>query len=219
MAWDKSKKPDDESPPALAGLTAEQLEECFALGATLEQIKDLADAGFQYAQIKHLAGTLGQAKTQGSGLSANDLRQVLVDQRKAMRPENERHPGISAFSYPEGDVKRPKPLLRRKTYFNGIQEREDALTPIEIDLYNRFIETTLARNGMWKAHVKRNGSAEELWIITEPHTLDGRQSLPGISSVLRELLDGEEAANPDTLFARVTDLEARLKAMTAVPVA
>lgn len=198
--------------PAIAGLTFDQLQECLGLGATLEQITDLAEGGFAYEQIKHLSTTLGAAKSQGAGLSAADLRQVLQDQRKALRPENDRHPGKSAFSYPEGDVARPKPPLRRKTYFNGIQEQEDALSPNEIELYNRFDHPgRTARNGMWKASVRRNGSAEELWIVTEPHTLDGRQSLPGITSILRELLDGEAAANPDMLAARVTELEAEIK--------
>lgn len=207
----KSEKADV---PALAGFTAEQIQTCLVEGASLEQVKDLAEAGFQFEQIVHLAKTLGTAKAQGAGLSASDLRQVLVDQRKALRPENDRHPEISAFSHPEGNLKRPKPSLRRKTYFNGIQEQDDSLTPMEIDLYNRFGETRLARRGMWKADVRRNGSEDELWILTEPHTLDGRQGLPPLVSVLRELLDGEEAANPEKLFARVADLEARLKALT-----
>lgn len=217
----RDKTTSEEDVPAMATLTFEQLQECLALGATLEQVKDLAASGFGYAQIKTLATTLGTAKAQGAGLSAADLRQVLQDQRKALRPENDRHPGKSAFSYPEGDVARPKPALRRKTFFNGIKEEEDALSPAEIELYNRFEHPGReARKGMWKAHVKRNGSAEELFIVTEPHTLDGRQALPGITSILRELLDGEAAANPDMLAQRVTELEARIKQLSvAAPAA
>ena len=202
--------------PALAGLTADQLTECFALGATLDEVKALADSGFQFEQIKYLAKSMGGAKSKGSVFTGDDLKQILLEQRKAMRPENDRHPGISAFSYPEGDKARPKPALRRNTYFNGIQEREDALTPAEVELYNRFTETRTARKGMWKAEVRQNGSSEELFIITEPHTLDGRQSLPAIPSILRELLDGAEAANPEKLYARMMELEARLKAREGV---
>ena len=98
-----------ESVPAIAGLTFEQLQECLTLGATFEQVRDLAEGGFGYAQIVQLAATLGAAKAGGNGLSAGDLRQVLLDQRKALKPENDRHPGISAFSYPEGDKARRKP--------------------------------------------------------------------------------------------------------------
>lgn len=203
--------------PALAGLTAEQLTECFQLGASLEQVKELADAGFGYEQIKKLAATLGGAKAgPGGGVSAGDLKALLEAQKKALRPENERHPGISAFSYPEGEVARPKPAFVRDVFFNGGRERHDQLSVIEVELYNRFDQTRTARGGMWRAEVRRNGSAEELHIITEPRTLDGRQSLPPLTMLLRELLDGEAAANPDKLAERVAELEARIKALAPV---
>lgn len=212
---------DKADVPAIAGLTFEQLQECLGLGATLEQIKDLAEGGFGYAQIKQLAGTLGAAKASGGGLSGDQLKQIIesthLSTRKALRPENERHPGISAFSYPEGDVARPKPTFVRDVYFNGSRERHDQLSALEVELYNRFDATRTARNGMWRAEVRRNGSTEELHIVTEPRTLDGRQGLPGLTMVLRELLDGEAAANPDKLAERVAELE-RLIAAKAQPV-
>lgn len=210
-----TEKKAEGTVPELAKLTAEQIQKCLVLGASFEQIKDMAEAGFGYDQILSLARTLGSAKSAGAGLSAGDLRQILLDQRKAMKPENDRHPGISAFN-PEGDRDHPKPGLVRKTYFNGIPEDHDALTPLEIDLYNRFTMTRTARQGMWKAEVLRNGSAEELWISTEPKTLDGRQSLPKLTMLLRELLDGAAAADPDTLAKRVAELEAKIAAHTQV---
>ena len=200
--------------PAIAGLSFEELQECLALGASLEQVRELAEGGFGYSQIRQLSATLGQAKSQGAGLSAADLKQILSDQRKALKPENAMHPGISAFSYPEGDKARPKPPLRRETFFNGVREEEDSLTPTEIELYNRFEGTRTARNGMWTAEVKRNGSSEQLIINNQPRTLDGRQALPAISLILRELLEGQEAVNPDTLAQRVAELEARIKSLT-----
>ena len=206
----------DKDVPAIAGLTFEELQECLALGASLEQVKDLAESGFGFSQIKQLASTLGSAKTQGAGLSAGDLRQILLDQRKAMKPENDRHPGISAFSWPEGESKRPKPALRRKVYFNGIPEDAESLTPTEIELYNRFEGTRLAKSGMWKAEVRRNGSSEILFITNEPKTLDGRQSLPALSLIARELLDGDVAVNPELLASRVAELEAKIRSMSAV---
>jgi hypothetical protein len=39
--------------------------------------------------------------------------------QKAMKPENEFHPGKSAFSYPEGDVARPKGDLPFQFLYNG----------------------------------------------------------------------------------------------------
>lgn len=199
--------------PAIAGLSFDELQECLLLGATLEQVRELAEGGFGYSQIRQLSNTLGQAKSQGARLSAADLKGILQEQRKALKPENATHPGISAFSYPEGDVARPKPALRRETFFNGIREDVEALTPAEVEMYNRFEGTRTARNGMWTAEVRRNGSSEQLFITNEPKTLDGRQALPAISLILRELLDGEEAVNPDTLAQRVAELEAKIRSL------
>lgn len=205
----------DDGVPAIAGLTFEQLQECLTLGASLEQITSLAEGGFGYEQIKTLAGTLGAAKAQGVGVSAGDLRELLQAQRKAMKPENEQHPGISAFSYPEGDQARPKPLLRRDTIFMGIRQREESLTPAEIELFNRFTVTKTARGGRWEAKIKLLDGAETLFVTcAEARTLDGRQSLPSLELILRELHDGAAATDPATLSARVAELEAQIKALS-----
>ena len=203
-----------DSVPAIAGLTFEQLSECLRLGATLEQVRELAEGGFGFEQITQLSVTLGQARGSGGGISPSDLKQILVDQRKAMKPENEMHPGISAFSYPEGEQKRPKPQLRRETYFNGVHEKWDSLTPMEVELYNRFDRSMTAKGGNWKADVRKDGSSELLWIETFPKTLDGRQSLPPLHLLLRELLDGAAAVDPVSMATRVAELEARIKALT-----
>lgn len=205
----------DEKISAIAALTFPQLQECLALGASLEQINLLAEGGYQYAQIKDLAATLGAAKSQGAGLSGSDLKEILKDQRKAMRPENDRHPEISVFSYPEGNLAHPKPPLSRTVFFNGTREREDALSALEVELYNRFDTDRTAREGMWRARIVRNGSEEELHIVTEPKTLDGRQSLPPLTQLLRELRDGAEAANPDLLAAQVERMKAQIAELMA----
>lgn len=202
--------------PAIAGLAFEELQACLAAGATLEQITSLAESGFGVDQILQLAPTLNAAKAQtgGSGLSAEDLRSILKDQRKAMKPENDQHPGISAFSHPEGEQAKPKGELRRTTRFIGMRQREDSLTPTEIELFNRFDRNRIARGGQWRANVTGHGTAEELHILCDDAlTLDGRASMPSLTLILRELLDGEAAANPEALAQRVADLEARIKAL------
>lgn len=210
-------KTADEKIPALAGLDAEQLQECLVLGASLSHIKDLAEAGFGYVQIKTLCASLGQAKTAGAGLSSDDLKAILAEvatgQRKAMKPENDQHPGISVFSHPEGEILRPKERLKREVHFNGSRQGEDELTPVEIDLYNRFDKTRTSRGGNWRAEVKRDGANEALFVTTGPFTRDALMSLPPLTAVLRELLDGAEAVNPDLLNARLAELEAKIKSM------
>lgn len=203
--------------PAIAGLTFEQLQECLGLGATLDHIVQLAEGGFGYEQIKTLAVTLGEAKSaSGGGISASDLRDLMQAQRKAMRPENERHPGISAFSYPEGDLARPKPDLKRETIVLGSRLRKDELTPAEIELCNRFESSRTARNGKWTATIRNVDGVERLTVwCAENGTMDGRASLPPLSMILRELLDGPEATDPNTLAMRVQQLEAQLRSLAA----
>lgn len=205
--------------PAIAGLTFPQLQACLTAGATFEQIRELAEGGFGFEQIKELAPSLGAARSASGGLTADQLKDIItntsVSTRKALKPENERHPGHSVFNYPEGDVARPKPRFVRDVFFNDSREQWDQLTPLEVELYNRFDTNRQAREGMWRAEIRRNGSAEELRITTEPRTLDGRMSLPPLTQILRELLDGEEAANPDKLAEQVLALRKQIEALTA----
>lgn len=208
------EKAQDEI-PAIAGLTFAELQECLTLGASFDHVRELASSGFSFAQIKQLALSLGAAQRahSGGGVSANDLKELLQAQRKVLKPENEQHPGISVYSYPEGELVHPKPPFVRDVFFNDLRERHDQLSTLEVELYNRFDTNKTARNGMWRAEIRRNGSAEELRIITEPKTLDGRLSLPPLTMILRELLDGADAVNPDTMAKRVADLEAALKSL------
>ena len=53
-------------------------------------------------------------------------------------PENKEHPGISVYSHPEGEKKRPKDPLRCKTYWCGRDINGDTETPEEIELLNRL---------------------------------------------------------------------------------
>lgn len=67
-------------------------------------------------QFAKLLEVLAAGRQSGGGIDADMLQAALSGaaqvsaqaMKKAMKPENESHPGISAFSYPEGDVKRPK---------------------------------------------------------------------------------------------------------------
>lgn len=203
-----------EAVPALAGLTFDELQECLSLGATLDQITSLAEGGFSYAHIKQLAPALGAHRAAGGGISKDDLKDLMNAQRKALRPENEQHPGISVYSYPEGELARPKPPLRRETYFCGAREKADLLDPQEIELYNRFTVSTTARGGKWEATIRQRDGVESLWITCAgAHNPDSPTGpLPALTLILRELLDGPSATDPETLSQRVAQLEAALKA-------
>lgn len=80
--------------------------------------------------------------------------------------ENKTHPGISVYSYPEGDRAHPKEPLKCAMYWVGYEEQVETLTPLEIDYLNR------ARPGSY-SFTRMDGSRETL-DITPKHTLDGR---------------------------------------------
>jgi hypothetical protein len=72
-------------PPELLALLLERLNQPSTGGMTAEQL----------AEILH-----------ATGLSTANAMQ------KALKPENAFHPGVSVYSYPEGDRDRPRPALR-----------------------------------------------------------------------------------------------------------
>lgn len=61
--------------------------------------------------------------SKAEGITKEDLQQILEANskgiQKAMKPENEFHPGKSVFSYPEGDIARPKGDLPFAFFYNG----------------------------------------------------------------------------------------------------
>lgn len=150
-----------------------------------------------------------------NGLTAEQLQTILASNasavQKAMKPENATAPNVSAFN-PTGAE---KVGLKRKTYFVGAKMTDDMLTPLEIELFNRFDTSRSARNGKWTARVSQNGDTQELHINAPHKEIDDRMNLPALTLILRELLDGSAAADPESLYARLEAAEAKLAAMSA----
>lgn len=157
------------------------------------------------------------------GLDKGALSDILKQQgeataelaRKAKWPENATHPHISVFSYPEGDIARPKPKLTRLTYFCGAEEQEDALTPAEIDAYNAITAPREVRGGAWRAVIKRPsavGGKEELWIWVPKDTVDQRMVLPNLHLILHELNGGQSTSDVYALVQQIAQLKAMVLA-------
>lgn len=163
-----------------------------------------------------LLAAIGKMQPAQAGLSADQLQTILDSNakstRKALRPENERHPDVSAFN-PAGERDHPRPKLARKTFMAGQLLHEDELTVTEIELFNQFTHSTEARNGAWTADLRRTGKMgeEQLHVSVPCGTVDDRMDLPnGITTMLRELLGGAKAVDPESLAQRVAELEAQL---------
>lgn len=83
-----------------------------------------------------------------TGNDADSLRErakIQAEENEKLREwENKRHPHISAFSNPGGDIAEPKPALKCKMFWNGHLERAEMLTPEEVAVYN------LAKPGVYQ---------------------------------------------------------------------
>jgi len=99
----------------------------------------------QMAQMQQeTAKLLLEMKQTGSG-DASVIDRLLEQQQQLLvktKPENTDHPGISVFSYPEGDLAAAAAgkvkALKCKFIWCGQEESAEQLTPEEVDLRNRL---------------------------------------------------------------------------------
>lgn len=155
------------------------------------------------------------------GLTKDDLTEVMEANsegvRRALRPENATHPDISAFN-PRGERDHPRPKLRRKTFMSpGMELMAHELTVQEIELLNSIEHNIEARNGQWRAELKRTATdgTQELHIVVPSNTMDERMDLPkSLELILRELVGGTKAVDPESLAQQVAALQKQVAALT-----
>ncbi len=82
----------------LTKLSPEQKKTLAALGVSLRDIRDMQEEGYSFEQMQEVAeGIVAQKQ--------DDATRQAKATKRAMRPENETHPGISALN-PVGDETR-----------------------------------------------------------------------------------------------------------------
>jgi len=167
-------------------------------------------------QLRELIASL-PASSPAAGLTPEALAEILKtnraeqESRRTVRHSNADHEHKSVFSYPEGDLKRPKPRLVRETYFNNHRETEDELTPLEIESFNAITADCTARGETWRAKIDQNG--RRLQVNVPSFTLDELNDLPkSLPEILMELAQGPKAVTPLDMIARIAELERLVKA-------
>lgn len=94
-----------------------------------------------FAQLKELLG-----EKQSNSLTPDVLAEIMGKtaemsaeaMRRSLKPENTHAPGISVFSYPEGDRDKPKPTLPFELYWIGsypVHKDESAHTWYELEAF------------------------------------------------------------------------------------
>ena len=157
------------------------------------------------------------ASSPAAGLTGEDLRTILKanreeqESRRSVRHSNADHEHKSVFSYPEGDIKRPKSTFRtpdgrvRETFFNNGLVREEECTPLEIECYNAIQATCSARGETWHARIDQDG--RRLRVDVPSFTIDDRMNLPSLVEILTELAQGPKAVTTVDMIARIAELE------------
>jgi hypothetical protein len=181
---------------------------------TYARTDDERPVALTMTQLKELI-----ASARGDQGSDDYLRKMAEYQaeanRRALRPENEQHPGISVYSNPDGDLKDQKPDLKAKVFWVGYPLEKDTLTPEEVALINdlqpgnySFTRTdgTKAQAEV-TARLDAGGAIARLEVVF-PAKGDAHKTLPPMTVMLREML-GKPSREAE-LAALVKALEAQL---------
>lgn len=173
-------------------------------------------SGMNPTMLKALVESLVSAAMAGQATTADAIKSLIAEQGRTSLKSNAQHPGISAFSHPEGDLAHPKDKLNMETYHCGVRLREDTLTPAEIELLNALDSDRECRGGKWRVEIQKTGNKSRRLLWMPIKTMDDRASLPeSLSIILLELATGNETLNPNFLVEEVIKLRKQVAEMTA----
>jgi hypothetical protein len=166
-------------------------------------------------KFERLIAALMQQKSAGIDIDA--LRAVLSENSKAvaktMRPENETHPGMSAFSHPEGDIARPRVALPFELLWNNYPVHKFPETQHwrELELMAKLkpgVFKVLMKDGTpMTVTVKadRNAKDEITRIVVEfPVSREDKFRIPPMSALLYQIVT-EEGTTQTRFIAAMTE--------------
>jgi len=150
-------------------LSPDQFKEAAALGSVSE-VRELSNDGYSFEDIKAILETQRDARlVEKSGDVAASAKANALAQKQVLRPENETHPGISVYSYPEGDVKRPRPRLKCRMFWLAEEVAHDVSTAQELELFNQI------QPGRYKCE-RPDGSPLRVDVTAEVDDVTGKPS-------------------------------------------
>jgi len=170
----KIKQPDDPLDETAGEDLATQVA---ALQATVQ------------ALLAQKAGGLGEDKLEAILLRVAQMSAEA--QERAANPSNKTHPGMSVYSYPEGDRARPRPPLKCPMFWNGYDLTPDTTTAEEIELLNvaepgeyTFVRSDKSTDRFQVKGERSPSGAFARLEFTFP-TRENRETLPSMVDMLR----------------------------------
>lgn len=173
----------------------------YARTKAVDEDGDTDDLRAQLAAMQQQIAALLQAQTPAGGIGEDKLEAILLRvaqmsadaQERAANPSNKVHPGKSVYSYPEGDVARPRPDLKCRMFWAGYPVDKDILTAAEIELLNQAepgaydFKRTDRRIEAGGLIVTGDRSANGTWsrLLFDFQTKEGRETLPSMEDMLR----------------------------------
>jgi hypothetical protein len=162
---------------------------------------------------------------------ALEAERLSLEQERLKRemPENKQAPGISVYSYPEGDLAHPKPDLKCQILWIGYELNTDTLTPQEVDLLNRlqpgdFRVTKMdgtqipfkveAKYGDKYDPITQRPEVRQLAVWFPCKAVDQRQNHASMVQYLQQAL-GDKVPSNTELLAEVAQLRAQLAQASA----
>lgn len=158
------------------------------------------DLALQVAALQATVEALLKEKTQSGGISEEKLELILgrVAQmsadaaERAANPSNKSHPGISVYSYPEGDRARPRPDFKCLMFWAGYPMGTDTTTAEEIELLNQAVPGvfTITRTDGSPMQLTVEGTADAAGNLSRLEfvfaTKENRETLPSLTGMLRQ---------------------------------
>jgi hypothetical protein len=91
-------------------------------------------------------------------------------------PENKQHPGVSVFSHPEGELKRPKAKLKCRMFLGGAPIENSTIDPQEVESLNKItpgfyrVEATNGATSIVevRGQMNSNREVERMYIVIAP---------------------------------------------------
>jgi hypothetical protein len=214
------------TPPTMIQLPLDQLQALMS-NVMAEAVKMATSGQAAAAAEPNMAMQLALESLKASVAASTQLGEEI---KRTVRRSNMTHSQQSEFNYDPrcelcregkehpltGTLAHPKPPLIHETYFCYMKQKVDELTPVEVELFNSFTESTESRYGTWTATLERTSKKKTRLHVKVPClTNDDLATAPVLEVILMELLYGDRSVNPVLAMERIKDLEAKMAALQA----